>query len=135
MTLSFCLILAVISASDVFLLAVCLLCAFLFVESGKIIFMSLREVKRLANTAISPVVTNVSEAVKGRLLARAMGVPDFFVARHIESCNQYLSVCFKRQLSRYHITPFDVGFVHRFDIDSIQRLHVRNKTWYAFFLF
>lgn len=40
--------------------------------------------------AISPVVTNVGEAVKGRLQCRVMKTKDYFVARHITSCTQYL---------------------------------------------
>jgi hypothetical protein len=48
--------------------------------------------KRLTNSAISPVVTNAAEAVRGRLLGRAMGVPDFFVNRHLLACNHFLSV-------------------------------------------
>lgn len=40
--------------------------------------------------AISPVVSNVSEAVHGRLLGRVLGVSDFFVARHMAACEQYL---------------------------------------------
>jgi hypothetical protein len=42
------------------------------------------------NKAISPVVSNVSEAVHGRLLGRVLGVSDFFVTRHMAACEQYL---------------------------------------------
>jgi hypothetical protein len=40
------------------------------------------------------VVTNVSEAVRGRLLGRVLGTQDFFVKRHLECCNNYLTASY-----------------------------------------
>lgn len=41
-----------------------------------------REVKRMANNALSPVLTNMSEVLRSRSLIRAMEYGDFFHARH-----------------------------------------------------
>ena len=35
-------------------------------------------------------VTNVTEAVRGRLLARVLGTSNFFTVRHVEACEKYL---------------------------------------------
>lgn len=40
-----------------------------------------RQLKRLSNNAVAPVVTNVAEAERGRDVARAAGCEDFFVRR------------------------------------------------------
>lgn len=50
---------------------------------------SQREVKRFANTALSPMLTNVSELVSARVLVRVMGYGDFFHSRHCEFTDHY----------------------------------------------
>ena len=46
--------------------------------------------KRIANSAMSPVVTNVGEAVRGRLLGRVIGCEGFFIDRHLRACEHFL---------------------------------------------
>eukprot|EP00615_Pteridomonas_danica_P010179 CAMPEP_0114329460 /NCGR_PEP_ID=MMETSP0101-20121206/1097_1 /TAXON_ID=38822 ORGANISM="Pteridomonas danica, Strain PT" /NCGR_SAMPLE_ID=MMETSP0101 /ASSEMBLY_ACC=CAM_ASM_000211 /LENGTH=661 /DNA_ID=CAMNT_0001459141 /DNA_START=21 /DNA_END=2006 /DNA_ORIENTATION=+ len=94
LSLSGFMLLTVLAITDVYLLGVCLLCGAAFIYSGTTIFKSLREFKRISNMAVSPLVTNVGEAVRGRLLGRVMGVQDFFVARHLEACNHYLTASY-----------------------------------------
>ena len=54
------------------------------------LFRSLRETKRIANNALSPIVTNASEATRGRLLGRILCCQDFFVQRHVEYMDTFL---------------------------------------------
>lgn len=48
-----------------------------------------REIKREANSAMSPVQSNAVEAMHAKELARAMGCSDFFVERHHELANEF----------------------------------------------
>lgn len=41
-----------------------------------------REIKREANSAMGPVQSNISEAMRSRALARVMGCEEFFIERH-----------------------------------------------------
>jgi len=53
-----------------------------------------RNVRRLANNAVSPAVTNVAEADRGRVVARVLGCADFFVARQRSAMDTFLSAFF-----------------------------------------
>ena len=90
MLMSSLLMLAVISLADVKLLGACAAFVPAFGRIVFFVFTSVREVKRISNNAVSPIVTNVAEAVRGRLLARALGQPDFFVARHVRFAEDFL---------------------------------------------
>lgn len=50
-----------------------------------------REIKRYANQALSPIVTNISEAVDARDLIRCMNLGSFFVTRHYSHVDRYTS--------------------------------------------
>jgi ABC-type multidrug transport system fused ATPase/permease subunit len=41
-----------------------------------------REMKRMSNSAMGPVLSNVQEALHGRVLARAMSLESYFIERH-----------------------------------------------------
>ena len=56
-----------------------------------VVFRSLREAKRISNNALSPVTTNAAEAVRGRLLGRALRCNDFFVQRHVQYVDVFLN--------------------------------------------
>ena len=94
MVFSTTMILTVIASTDIRLLGLCIACLFFFFKGGATIFQSLRQMKRIANTAMSPVVTNVSEAVRGRLVGRTLGCESFFVLRHLNACQHYLQASY-----------------------------------------
>jgi hypothetical protein len=94
LSLSGVLLLAILAATDIKLLGLCFICAAALVKASTTIFMSLREFKRMSNMAISPLVTNVGEAVRGRLIGRVLNVKDFFVSRHLELANHYLTASY-----------------------------------------
>lgn len=51
---------------------------------------SQREIKRLANNAMSPVLTNVAEVIHARTLIRVMGYDDFFHRRHCGFADEFI---------------------------------------------
>lgn len=62
----------------------------LYFKTLLVIFRSLREGKRIANNAISPMVTNIAEAVRTRLVTRILGVESFLLRRQIEYTQNFL---------------------------------------------
>ena len=48
-----------------------------------------RDLKRATNAALSPVMSNLSETLMGRVTVRAMGCDDFFIQRHNERIDQF----------------------------------------------
>lgn len=116
MFLSGSLILTVICFIDIRLLAVvCVLFIPSYIKLILTVFRSVREVKRITNNAVSPVVTNTLEAVRGRLLGRVLQCSSFFISRHITfaeafltssytdltmvQCNQLLAQCLTLSIS------------------------------------
>lgn len=94
MGLSALTILVVLSFTNVKLLVLCLAAMGTFFFLVKTNFGALREMKRIMNNNLSPVVTNVGEAVKGKEVARALGCNDFFVARHIRAMEDFLKASY-----------------------------------------
>ena len=94
MGLSALTILVVLSFTNVKLLVLCLAAMGTFFFLVKTNFGALREMKRVMNNNLSPVVTNVGEAVKGKEVARALGCSDFFVARHIRAMEDFLKASY-----------------------------------------
>lgn len=94
MGLSALTILVVLSFTNVKLLVLCLAAMGTFFFLVKTNFGALREMKRIMNNNLSPVVTNVGEAVKGKEVARALGCSDFFVARHIRAMEDFLKASY-----------------------------------------
>lgn len=70
MGLSALLILCILSATNLPLLALCSIVIVVLFYNSSMVFTALREMKRVSNNAMSPVVTNIGEAVRGRLVAR-----------------------------------------------------------------
>lgn len=48
-----------------------------------------REVKRYTNQSLSPILTNLSEAVDGREIIRGMNFQNYFIQRHYSYVNRY----------------------------------------------
>lgn len=55
----------------------------------KAVDRGLRDVKRATNSALSPVMSNLTETLNGRVVIRAMACEDYFVRRHNESVDLY----------------------------------------------
>ena len=66
----------------------------MFYYLNKVVDKTNHEVRRLANRAMAPVLSNLAEAVTARELARVMGRSEFFVARHEESADRFNSANF-----------------------------------------
>ena len=54
----------------------------IFVLVVEAVDRSNREMKRMSNSAMGPVLSNVQEALHGRVLARAMALEPYFIERH-----------------------------------------------------
>jgi hypothetical protein len=48
-----------------------------------------REIKRMANNAMSPILTNMSEICRARFLIRTMELGDFFHTRHCRFADHF----------------------------------------------
>ena len=90
MSMAMLLLLSVLSFTDIHLLLACVICLPLYTKWLLIAFRAVREAKRITNTALSPAITNISEAVRGRLVGRALGCESFFVTRHTKYIDAYL---------------------------------------------
>ena len=58
------------------------LCLVSFVFLIEAVDRSNREMKRISNNCMGPILSNVQEALNGRVLSRAMGLSSYFPARH-----------------------------------------------------
>jgi ABC-type multidrug transport system fused ATPase/permease subunit len=55
----------------------------------KIVDVMNREAKRMANNAMSPILTNASEIVNGRLLIQLMSYEQYFERRHLQAADGF----------------------------------------------
>lgn len=94
MSMSLLLIMAVISYTNIFLLIACAVALPVYAKIIFTNFKSLRESRRIQNNALSPVVTNVAEAVRGRLLGRSIRCSSFFIERHTEYLDDFLKASY-----------------------------------------
>jgi len=51
-----------------------------------------REVRRMVNNAMSPMLTNFSETANGRLITQTMGLQSYFLKRHLEFTDRFSSM-------------------------------------------
>lgn len=57
----------------------------------------LRDIKRASNNALSPVMSNVSETLNGRVVIRTMQCEEYFVRRHEVAMDNYTRMDFASQ--------------------------------------
>ena len=79
------------------MLPVIMLSAVLYVFQVKATDRGLRDIKRASNNALSPVMSNVSETLNGRVVIRAMQCEPYFVKRHEDAMDHYTRMDFASQ--------------------------------------
>ncbi len=79
------------------MLAVILVAAVFYCFQVKATDRGLRDIKRASNNALSPVMSNVTETLNGRMLIRAMNCEQYFVTRHEEAMDNYTRMDFASQ--------------------------------------
>eukprot|EP01046_Picozoa_sp_COSAG06_P051082 COSAG06_NODE_8253_length_2223_cov_1.679379_2_plen_483_part_01 len=79
------------------MLPVIMLSAVLYVFQVKATDRGLRDIKRASNNALSPVMSNVSETLNGRVVIRAMQCEPYFIKRHEDAMDHYTRMDFASQ--------------------------------------
>jgi len=69
-----------------------------------------REIKRYANIALSPILTNISETINARELIRCMQLESFFCQRHFSHVDRYTSFLYM-SYSLVNFSTLMAGFV------------------------
>jgi ABC-type multidrug transport system fused ATPase/permease subunit len=82
-------LLAVICVAVPIMTALIALCAAFFVWLLVALDRASREIKRMSNNAMGPLLSNAAEAVRGREMILAMGCTEFFEARHRLASDEY----------------------------------------------
>ena len=67
----------------------CLLSAVLYWQQVKLVDKAQRPMKKAANDAVAPIITNLNETLAGRQLIRTMGCEAFFLRRHHCATNNF----------------------------------------------
>ncbi len=82
-------LLAVICVAVPVMTALIAVCAAFFVWLLIALDRTSREIKRMSNNAMGPLLSNAAEAVRGREMILAMGCTEFFEARHRLASDEY----------------------------------------------
>ncbi len=71
--------------------------ALVYLKLCQLVLYGIRDTKRLASLALSPVVANVSEAIDGASLSRIMKLEKYFLDKHCDRMNTYLRCWYAAQ--------------------------------------
>jgi ABC-type multidrug transport system fused ATPase/permease subunit len=87
-------LLIVMSLLVPYLIPVNIVCLSILFRAISLINCTNRDVKRIANNSVSPAVTTMSEAERGRVVAHAIGCSSFFVERQKGNVDNMLTAFF-----------------------------------------